>query len=172
MVSSTVTNTPAGDGKFDSLFYSVCGFSRRRRVLKPYIFSLISVFRELSGKIFPILTASQISEGFYSVFLSRLRVLKRYTFSLISIFRGDEPKKYSPILTAPQISEDFYKQDFSKTICPSVYLIKGIFWGLCINRFLMTPLHYLSSRSDFGFEFVEIFVIKKRLSESGVDKIF
>jgi hypothetical protein len=23
------------------------------------------------------------------------------------------------------------------------------------------PLHYLSSRSDFGFEFVEIFVIEK-----------
>jgi hypothetical protein len=26
----------------------------------------------------------------------------------------------------------------------------------------MSPLHYLSSRSDFDFEFVEIFVIEKR----------
>ncbi len=41
--------------------------------------------------------------------------------------------------------------------------MKPIFWGFCINRFLMSPLHYLSSRSDFGFEFAEIFVIEKRL---------
>jgi hypothetical protein len=27
----------------------------------------------------------------------------------------------------------------------------------------MSPLHYLSGRSDFGFEFAEIFVFKKRL---------
>ncbi len=33
----------------------------------------------------------------------------------------------------------------------------------CINRFGMGPLHYHSSRSDFGFEFVEILVFKKRL---------
>ncbi len=26
-----------------------------------------------------------------------------------------------------------------------------------------SPLHYLSSRYDFGFQFVEIFVIEKRL---------
>jgi hypothetical protein len=30
--------------------------------------------------------------------------------------------------------------------------------GFCINQFLVSPLHYLSSRSDFGFEFVEVFV--------------
>ncbi len=28
------------------------------------------------------------------------------------------------------------------------------------------PLHYIASRSDFGFEFAEIFVIEKRLPES------
>ncbi len=35
-------------------------------------------------------------------------------------------------------------------------------------------LHYIPSRSDFGFEFTEIFVIEKRLPDSpsrGVDKI-
>ncbi len=34
------------------------------------------------------------------------------------------------------------------------------------NRFLIDPWHYLSSRSDFGFEFAEIFVIEKRLPDS------
>jgi hypothetical protein len=28
----------------------------------------------------------------------------------------------------------------------------------CVNVFGLGPLHYLSSRSDFGFEFSEIFV--------------
>jgi hypothetical protein len=37
--------------------------------------------------------------------------------------------------------------------------MKRIFWGFCINRFLMSPLHYLSSCSDLGLEFTEIFVI-------------
>jgi hypothetical protein len=30
----------------------------------------------------------------------------------------------------------------------------------------LVPLHYLSSRSDFGFEFEEIFVIEKGLPDS------
>jgi hypothetical protein len=50
--------------------------------------------------------------------------------------------------------------------------MRGIFWGFCRNRFLTSPLHYLSTRFDFRFEFAEIFVIKKRLSHSarrGVD---
>jgi hypothetical protein len=49
-----------------------------------------------------------------------------------------------------------------------------IFWGFCINLFSIGPLHYISSRSDFGFEFAEIFIIEKRLPDSqswGVDKI-
>jgi len=47
--------------------------------------------------------------------------------------------------------------------------MKRIFWGFCINRFLINPLQYLSSRSNFGFEFAEILEIK---NESwGVDKI-
>ncbi len=47
-------------------------------------------------------------------------------------------------------------------------------WGFCINRFGIGPLHYVSSHSDFGFEFAEIFIIEKRLPNSpsrGVDKI-
>jgi hypothetical protein len=36
--------------------------------------------------------------------------------------------------------------------------MKRIFWGFCINQFLMSPLHYLS---DFGFEFTDT-----RLGES------
>ncbi len=39
-----------------------------------------------------------------------------------------------------------------------------IFRGFCINRFGIGPLHYISSRSDFGFEYAEIFVFEKRLS--------
>ncbi len=46
--------------------------------------------------------------------------------------------------------------------------MRRIFWGFCRNRFLIDPLHYLSRRSDFGFEFAEIFVIEKRLPDSGV----
>ncbi len=38
--------------------------------------------------------------------------------------------------------------------------IRQIFWGFCRNWFLMSPLHYLSGRSDFGFEFAEIFVFE------------
>jgi hypothetical protein len=44
----------------------------------------------------------------------------------------------------------------------------------CINRFGLGPLHYISSRSDFGFEFSEIFVFENRLPASvsrGVDNI-
>ncbi len=34
------------------------------------------------------------------------------------------------------------------------------FWGFWINWFVIGPLHYLSSRSDFGVEVAEIFVYK------------
>jgi hypothetical protein len=45
--------------------------------------------------------------------------------------------------------------------------MRRIFWGFCRNWFLIIdPLHYLSSRSDFGFEFAEIFVIEKGLPDS------
>ncbi len=44
--------------------------------------------------------------------------------------------------------------------------MRRIFWGFCRNWVLIDPLHYLSSRSAFGFEFVEIFVIEKRLPDS------
>jgi hypothetical protein len=47
--------------------------------------------------------------------------------------------------------------------------MRRIFWGFGRNWFLIDPVHYLSSRSDSGFEFAEIFVIKKlprQLSDS------
>jgi hypothetical protein len=44
--------------------------------------------------------------------------------------------------------------------------IRRIFWGICINWILIDPLRFLSSRSDFGFEFAEIFVFGKRLPDS------
>ena len=44
--------------------------------------------------------------------------------------------------------------------------MRRIFWGFRRNWFLMSPLHYLSGRSDFGFEFAEIFVFEKRLPVS------
>ncbi len=39
--------------------------------------------------------------------------------------------------------------------------MRRIFWGFRRNWFLMSHLHYLSGRSDFGFEFAEIFVFEK-----------
>jgi hypothetical protein len=39
--------------------------------------------------------------------------------------------------------------------------MRRIFLGFCRNWFLMSLLHYLSGRSDFGFEFAEIFVFEK-----------
>jgi hypothetical protein len=51
---------------------------------------------------------------------------------------------------------------------------RRIFWDFSIYRFDIGPLHYISSLSDFGFKYMEIFVIEKRLPDSpsrGVDKI-
>jgi hypothetical protein len=51
---------------------------------------------------------------------------------------------------------------------------RGGFSGFfCRNRIGIGSLHYISSRSDLGFVFAEIFVIEKRLPDSpsrGVDK--
>jgi hypothetical protein len=52
--------------------------------------------------------------------------------------------------------------------------INQFFRFFCINRFGLGPLHYISNRSDFGFEFSEIFVLENRLPalvSRGVDKI-
>ncbi len=43
--------------------------------------------------------------------------------------------------------------------------MRRIFLGFCKNPFVMSPLHYLSSRFDFAFEFAEIFAIEKRLPD-------
>ncbi len=40
--------------------------------------------------------------------------------------------------------------------------------GFCINGFGIGRLHYISSRSDFGFEFLEIFIFEKRLPDSTI----
>ncbi len=74
--------------------------------------------------------------------------------------------------------------DWYHSLPPSVFIrqylyrdmamtMRRIFWGFCINRFGIGPLHYVWSCSDFSLEFAEIFVIKKRLPDSpsrGVDK--
>jgi hypothetical protein len=46
--------------------------------------------------------------------------------------------------------------------------MRRIFCGFYRNWFLINPLHYLLSLSNFGFEFTEIFIIEKqpRLGES------
>jgi hypothetical protein len=44
--------------------------------------------------------------------------------------------------------------------------MRRVFWSFCRNWVLIDPLHCLSSRSAFGFEFAEIFVIKKRFPDS------
>jgi hypothetical protein len=49
--------------------------------------------------------------------------------------------------------------------------MRRIFLGFCRNWFLIDPLHYLSSRSGFGFEFAEIFVIEKRLPDSLIRRL-
>jgi hypothetical protein len=49
--------------------------------------------------------------------------------------------------------------------------MRRIFWGFCRNWFLIDPLYYLLSRFDFGFEFAEIFVIKKRLPDSASRRV-
>ncbi len=43
-----------------------------------------------------------------------------------------------------------------------------IFRDFCINRFGIGPLHYISSRFDFGFEISEIFIFEKRLPDSTI----
>jgi hypothetical protein len=64
--------------------------------------------------------------------------------------------------------------------CSDIILLKIVlkghgneadFLGFCINWFGIGPLHYVLSCSDFGFEFVEIFIIEKQNSSLGVDKI-
>ncbi len=50
--------------------------------------------------------------------------------------------------------------------------MRRIFWGFCRNWFIIHPLHYLLRRSDFGFEFAEIFLIKKLLPDSASRRLF
>ncbi len=50
--------------------------------------------------------------------------------------------------------------------------MRPIFQCFCINRFGIGLLHYISSRSDFGFEFADIFAIDgsptRRVGESRI----
>jgi hypothetical protein len=52
--------------------------------------------------------------------------------------------------------------------------MRPIFQGFCINQFVIGPLHYILSSSDFGFKFGEIFVIEthsltRRVGESAIE---
>jgi hypothetical protein len=49
--------------------------------------------------------------------------------------------------------------------------MRWIFWGFCIKRFGIGPLHYISSRSDFSFEFSGNQKQLPNLPSRGVDKI-
>jgi hypothetical protein len=72
------------------------------------------------------------------------------------------------------INISFYLFFFVTCKCRYVKEKNRIFQLFCINRFGISLLHNVLSRSDFGFEFVEIFVIEKRLPalvSRGVDKI-
>ncbi len=53
-----------------------------------------------------------------------------------------------------------------------VHCNSGVFLGFCRNWFLIDPFHYFSSCSDFGLEFAEIFVIKKRLPDLASRRLF
>jgi hypothetical protein len=59
------------------------------------------------------------------------------------------------------------KADDRNQIFKGRMAMRRIFWGFCRNWFLIDRVHYLSSHFDFGFEFVEIFIIEKRLPDSG-----
>jgi hypothetical protein len=50
--------------------------------------------------------------------------------------------------------------------------MRWIFWDFCRNWFLIDPVHYLSSRSNFGFKFAEIFVIEKQLSDLASRRLY
>jgi hypothetical protein len=45
--------------------------------------------------------------------------------------------------------------------------MRPIFHDFCIFWFGIGLLHYISSHSDFGFKFAEIFVIEKGLPQNG-----
>ncbi len=69
-----------------------------------------------------------------------------------------------------ETKKKFEIRDFEKTKVKYLdFIFKGTWqWSgftgvFCRNWFLMSPLHYLLSRADFGFEVVEIFVFEKRL---------
>ncbi len=49
--------------------------------------------------------------------------------------------------------------------------MRRIFWGFCRNWVLIDPLHCLLSRSAFGYEFAEIFVIEKRLPDAASRRV-
>ncbi len=51
-------------------------------------------------------------------------------------------------------------------------VMRPIFLGFCINRFGIGPSHYISSRSDFGFVFAEIFVIEKLFPDLASRRLF
>ncbi len=80
----------------------------------------------------------------------------------------------NPLLWRPYSALPYSVSNIEIDRCFSSYIIKGHdneadFLGFCRNWFLIDPLHHLSSHSDFGFEFAEIFIIEKRLPDSVIE---
>jgi hypothetical protein len=68
----------------------------------------------------------------------------------------------------PQQSGVIESSTLTQILTPSCLYLKGHgneadFLGLCRKWFFISPLHYLSGRSDFGFEFTEISIFEKWL---------
>jgi hypothetical protein len=70
-----------------------------------------------------------------------------------------------PFLNNPSIKQRKASEKYIQSLIWDSFL-KGHgnevdFLGFCINRFGIGPVHYVSSCSDFGCDFAEIFIIKK-----------
>ncbi len=67
----------------------------------------------------------------------------------------------------PQQSGVIESSTLTQILTPSLYLEgygnEADFLGFCRKWFLISPLHYLSGRSHFGFEFTEISIFEKWL---------
>ncbi len=51
-------------------------------------------------------------------------------------------------------------KDYIKELYLKGHGNEAYFRGFCINRFGIGPLHYMSNRSDFGFEYLREFEAK------------
>jgi hypothetical protein len=102
------------------------------------------------------------------------------TIPAINFYSRISPRIFEKIQTAPMeylgawgtLIHEKNRNRKSRVRLP----LKGLgneadFWSFCRNWFLIDPLYYLSSCSDFGFEFAEIFTIKKWLPDSASPRL-